>query len=125
IDSRLTGGTTGNGPDIVRNGGQAVATLGLTAAPVQPYILGGVGVSRYNVRHGQQLGFKSDTTGALPVGAGLRTHMGHFTADARLGYNFLFDQNFAPVGTTGIEAPGTNSNFSRGGRYLGTLSVGS
>jgi len=32
-----------NGPDLVRNGGQAALTFGLGAAPVQPYVLGGIG----------------------------------------------------------------------------------
>lgn len=112
-----------SGADIVRNGGQAVATVGLSAAPVQPYLLGGIGVSRYNVR-APTPGFESDTVGSVPVGAGLRTHVGHFTADARLGYNFLFSQQFAGnVEESTIGAPG-DTNFSNGGRYIGTLNVG-
>jgi len=111
-----------NGADIVRNGGQALLTLGLGAAPVQPYILGGVGVHRYNVRGTNVLGFKDDTNGAIPVGAGLRTHIGHFTADARLDYNFIFSQDFAPTADTmnllGLDA--TNA-----GRYQGLVQIGS
>lgn len=114
---------TVNGADIIRNGGQVVATVGLSAAPVQPYILGGIGVSRYNVRSNTP-GFDDDTVGAVPVGAGLRTHIGNFTADARLGYNFLFDQEFAGnVATTDIGAPG-DTTFSNGGSYTGTLNFG-
>ncbi len=113
-----------SGPDIVRNGGHAVATLGLAASPVQPYILGGIGLSRYNVRGGFSEGFQDDTVGNVPVGAGLRTHIGDFTADARVNYNFLFDQEFATgVATTGVGAPG-DSNFSNAGRYSGTLNLG-
>ena len=105
----------GSGPDIIRNGGQAALTLGLTASPVQPYVLGGVGVSRYNVRNGgEALGFRSDTTGNVPVGVGLRTHIGDFTADARVNYNFLLANQFS----TGVE------NDLWNGRYTGTLNLG-
>ncbi len=79
LDARLRGGST-NSPDLVRNGGQAALTLGLTATPVQPYVLGGVGFSDYNFR-GAAAEFRDDTVGNVPVGAGLRTHIGDFTAD--------------------------------------------
>ncbi|MET0406049.1 MAG: hypothetical protein ABW123_26770, partial [Cystobacter sp.] len=85
----------GSGPDIIRNGGQAALTLGLSATPVQPYVLGGIGLNRYNVRNGEALGFRDDTNTNVPVGAGLRTHIGSFTADARINYNFLLDNDFA------------------------------
>ena len=103
----------GSGPDIVRNGGQAALTLGLTASPVQPYVLGGVGINRYNVRNGEALGFRSDTNANVPVGAGLRTHIGDFTADARLNYNFLVNNEFAPV-----------ASDTWTGRYTGTVNLG-
>lgn len=112
IDSRFVG-TEQNGADIVRNGGQAAVTLGFTATPLQPYALGGVGFSHYNVRNGQSAGFQDDTVGTVPVALGVRSHVGHFTADARLGYNFLFDQQFAPSG-------GNDS----GGSYVGTVNLG-
>lgn len=117
----LTEGST-SGPDIVRNGAQAAATLALTATPVQPYVLAGVGVSRYNVR-GAAPGFRDDTVGSVPVGAGLRFHVGDFTADARVNYNFLFDQEFAAVPAADINLPGSET-FSSGGRYTGTLNIG-
>lgn len=123
IDVGRAGGVT-DGPDIIRHGGQAVATVGLGANNIQPYVLGGIGMSRYNVRAGFSEGFRDDTVGTVPVGAGLRTHFGNFTADARLNYNFLFDQEFAsgvPAGSIG--APG-DSNFSEGGSYLGTVNLG-
>jgi hypothetical protein len=123
IDNGVAGGARG-GPDIIRQGGQAVATFGLMASNVQPYVLGGIGVSRYNVRAGFAQGFDDDTVGQVPVGAGLRTHIGDFTADARLNYNFLFDQEFASgVPATGVGAPG-DSDFSQGGSYLGTVNIG-
>ncbi|SEU37490.1 outer membrane protein [Stigmatella erecta] len=102
-----------SGPDIVRNGGQAAATFALSATPVQPYVLGGIGLSDYNFR-GTGGGFSDDTVGNVPVGAGLRTHFGSFTADLRANYNFLFDQDFAAVDD------GLNGN----GRYSGTLNIG-
>jgi hypothetical protein len=118
--SLLAEGTSG--PDIVRNGAQAAATVALTATPVQPYLLAGVGVSRYNVR-GTAPGFRDDTVGNVPVGAGLRFHVGDFTADARVNYNFLFDQEFAAVPAADIDLPG-DQTFSSGGRYTGTLNLG-
>lgn len=123
IDNGTSGGARG-GPDIIRNGGQAVATVGLMASSLQPYVLGGIGVSRYNVRAGFSEGFRDDTVGQVPLGVGLRTQMGNFTADARVNYNLLFDQEFAAnVPATDVGAPG-DSEFSKGGSYLGTLNVG-
>ncbi len=108
------GGT--GGPDLVRNGGQAAVTFGLAATPVQPYVLGGVGFSDYNFRGAGAAagGFTDDMVGNVPVGAGLRTHIGNFTADARLNYNFLFDQDFA----------GVDDGLNEIGRYSGTLNIG-
>jgi hypothetical protein len=91
-------------------------TFGLGAAPVQPYVLGGIGFSDYNFRNAgaAAAGFGDDMVGNVPVGAGLRTHIGDFTADLRANYNFLFDQEFAGIDT------GLNEN----GRYSGTLNIG-
>lgn len=119
--NNVKGGDLVNGADIVRNGGQAVATVGLTATAIQPYVLGGVGLSRYNVRGGDNTRFKDDTTGHVPLGAGLRTHVGPFTADARFNYNVLFDAGFA----TNVQARDVAGvNTINGGRYLGTLNLG-
>jgi hypothetical protein len=98
----------GKGPDIVRHGGQAVLTLGLPTA-VQPYILGGVGLSHYSVRSGiQAAGFHDDTSGLIPLGAGVRAHIFHFTVDARFVYNVLFSQGFTdranPQSIVGIKS---------------------
>lgn len=122
LDTVLLPEGSSSGPDVVRNGAQAAATVALTATPVQPYVLAGLGVSRYNVR-GTALGFSDDTVGNVPVGAGLRFHIGDFTADARVNYNFLFDQEFAAAPTADIDLPG-DETFSAGGRYTGTLNIG-
>jgi hypothetical protein len=113
LDTRA-GGVGGSGPDLVRNGGQAALTFGLAATQVQPYVLGGVGLSDYHFRRAAP-GFRDDTVGNVPVGAGLRTQFGDFTADLRADYNFLFSQDFAP----GV-SDGANGN----GRYAGTLNIG-
>ncbi|AKJ07953.1 hypothetical protein ATI61_107395 [Archangium gephyra] len=104
----------GSGPDIVRNGAVANVTLGLTAAPIQPYVLGGFGMNWYNIRNGEALGFSDDTSSRVPVGVGLRTHIGDFTADARVNYNILLNEDFAP---------GVDDRFSTGS-YQGTLNLG-
>jgi hypothetical protein len=116
LDESVGNLTGANGPDLVRNGGQAALTFGLGAAPVQPYVLGGIGFSDYNFRGGgaAAAGFGDDMVGNVPVGAGLRTHIGSLTADLRANYNFLFDQDFVGVDD------GLNGN----GRYSGTLNIG-
>ena len=106
----------GSGPDIVRNGAVANVTLGLTAAPVQPYVLGGFGMNWYNVRNGQTFGFTDDTSSRIPLGVGLRTHVGGFTADARVNYNVLLSEDFAPARVD-------NGEFTTGS-YQGTLNLG-
>lgn len=106
----------GSGPDIVRNGAVANLTIGLTATPIQPYVLGGFGMNWYNVRNGEAIGFRDDTNSKIPVGVGLRTQIGHFTADARANYNFLLSDDFAPVRVdTGNAATGS---------YSGTINLG-
>jgi hypothetical protein len=107
------------GADLVRNGAQAVATVGLGAAPVQPYLLAGLGINWYRARS-SSIGFVNDTSGNVPLGGGVRAHIGHFTADARLDYNLLFNNDLAGPGA---QFAGYTSNNS--GRYQGTLSVGS
>ncbi|OJH41659.1 hypothetical protein BON30_11070 [Cystobacter ferrugineus] len=107
-------GNAGGGPDIIRNGGQAALTFGLAATPVQPYVLGGLGLNRYNVRNGDGERFRDDTNANVPVGAGLRTHIGDFTADARINYNFLLSNDFSP----GVESDTWT------GRYTGTINLG-
>jgi hypothetical protein len=106
---------SGRGPDIVRNGAQAAVTVGLSAAPVQPYLLGGFGMNWYNVRNGESLGFRDDTNSKVPVGIGLRTHIGSLTADLRANYNFLIADDFAP----GVDAGDATTV-----RYNGTHNIG-
>jgi hypothetical protein len=105
----------GSGADLIRNGGHAALTFGLAATDVQPYVLGGVGLSRYNVRNGAP-GFADDTVGSVPVGLGLRTHIGDFTADARVNYNFLWSQDFAAA-DTGLETGSYNGTINLGGTF--------
>jgi hypothetical protein len=104
----------GTGPDIVRNGAVANLTFGLAATPVQPYVLGGFGMNWYNIRNGEALGFTDDTSSRIPVGVGLRTHIGDFTADARVNYNVLLNEGFAPVDNDRLTT----------GSYQGTLNLG-
>ncbi|WP_426752096.1 hypothetical protein [Myxococcus sp. Y35] len=112
-------------PDIIRNGGQAVATLGLTASAIQPYILGGVGLNRYNVRRGAEaLGYRDDTAGSVPLGAGLRFYTGSFTADLRANYNLLFDQELVPDLPPAENQPLSDVTFAGGSSYNATLNVG-
>lgn len=107
-----------SGPDLVRNGGQAALTLAMTPTAVQPYLLGGIGISNYHFRGGESLGYSDDTVGNVPAGVGVRGHFGHFTADLRGYYNFLFDKQFAPnIDPGGGDAGG-------GGSYVGSLNVG-
>lgn len=117
IDAGGEGGAV-DGPDLIRNGGQAVVTLGLFATDWHPYLLGGIGINDYNFRGGEALGYDDDTVGNVPAGLGFRGHVGDFTVDARANYNFLFDKEFAP----GSESSG--GDFGEGGSYQGTLSVG-
>ncbi|NPC74279.1 hypothetical protein D7Y27_15670 [Corallococcus sp. AB004] len=107
-----------DGPDLVRNGGQAALTLAITPTAVQPYLLGGIGISNYHFRGGEALGYSDDTVGNVPAGVGVRGHFGHFTADLRGYYNFLFDKQFAPDIDPGGSDP------SGGGSYTTTLNVG-
>ncbi|HZI07576.1 MAG TPA: hypothetical protein VEZ71_26400 [Archangium sp.] len=107
----------GTGPDIVRNGAVANLTLGLTAAPVQPYVLGGFGMNWYNVRNGEELGFRDDTSAKVPVGLGLRTHIGSLTADARVNYNILLRDEFAPVANDDVTTGSYNGTLNLGGTF--------
>lgn len=105
--------------DIIRNGGSAVATLGLGASPVQPYVLGGIGVDRYNVRDAEGEAFSDDTVGNVPVGVGLRTHVGNFVADLRGNYGILFNQGFATnEGNTNLRDIGDETPTGRYGAQL-------
>ncbi|MCP3062727.1 hypothetical protein LXT21_28475 [Myxococcus sp. K38C18041901] len=119
IDGNGRGGSLGSGPDVVRSGGQALVVGNFTATRLQPYAVTGLGVDDYNIRHdaqGRIYGFEDDTSGYVPAGLGLRYQVNKLiTADARVSYNFLFDQGFAPTSAT---------PNALDGRYMGTLQVG-
>ncbi|HYO53340.1 outer membrane beta-barrel protein [Archangium sp.] len=114
IDTFGPGGAA-NGADIVRNGGQAAVTLGITPTKLQPYVLGGIGIEHFNVRGISPIaGFQDDTSGYVPAGVGLRYNIGPLiTADARVSYNIPFEQDFAPV-----------DNGIGNGRYQALLQLG-
>jgi hypothetical protein len=82
--------------DLVRNGGSAVATIGLAPAQFQPYLLGGIGIDRYHVRNpsATTADFRDDNVGNVPLGLGFRSQIGSFTADLRGIYGVLFNQGF-------------------------------
>jgi opacity protein-like surface antigen len=108
--------------DIVRNGGSAIGTIGLAPARFQPYLLGGIGFDRYNVRNASaSSNFHDDTLGNVPLGLGFRTHVGHFTADARGVYGLLFNQGFAPGGNTDL---GDIGDHTPDGRFQAQVRLG-
>jgi hypothetical protein len=113
IDLAGPGGVS-NGADIVRNGGQAAVTLGLTPTKLQPYVLGGVGFQNYDVRGDDPaFGYSDDFSGYVPAGVGLRYNIGSLlTADARVNYNIPFAQDFGP------------DNGADDGRYQALLQLG-
>lgn len=119
IDTSGRDALTSGNADIVRNGGAAVATVGLSAAPVQPYLLGGLGFDRYDVRHNDTGDFRNDTVGNVPLGVGLRTQVSKFTADLRGTYGVLFSQNFAEgEGNTHLTDIGSSTPTGRFGAQL-------
>lgn len=108
-------GGAASGADLVRNGGQAAVTLGLTPTRLQPYVMGGIGIENYNARGiAPVAGFVDDTHGYVPAGLGLRYNLGTLlTADARVSYNVPLSQDFAPI---------DNDLFD--GRYQALLQLG-
>lgn len=125
-DNVTHGVDVASGPDLLRNGGRAMATIGLLDAAVQPYLLGGVGVNWYSVRgNARAFGFKDDTSGEVPLGLGLRMQRGAFTADLRGLYNIPFSQDFAPgVTTTSTNIQVATLDTQNDGRYQATLALG-
>lgn len=112
-----------DGARLTRHGAYAVASVGLLSSVVRPYVMGGLGLSVYNIR-GVVRGFGDGLVGNVPLGAGVRASYRGLTADARLGYNVLFDQRHAtgaPVSNVG-EPPALT--IGRAGRYSGTLHLG-
>lgn len=104
----------GDGADIVRNGGQAAALVGL-GTRINPYILGGFGVEDYNIRNGELLGYSDSVHTYIPAGLGVAMYVTrNIRADLRGTYDFLLADDFAPVDGGDI--------FN--GRYQGTLLIG-
>ena len=69
---------------------------------------------------GGAAGLADDTVGNVPMGGGLRTHVGNFTADLRGSYNMLFDNQLGtPAGDNVFDFDNGNS-----GRWNGTLNIG-
>ncbi len=123
IDERMRG--TGLGRELVRNGAYAAASVSPFSSAVRPYVMGGLGFSSYNVRGGA-VELRDHIVGNVPLGAGVRTSAGAFTADARLNYTVLFDEEFAvgaPVPRSRTGGP-SDLRISKSGRYSGTLNLG-
>jgi hypothetical protein len=111
---------TSTGVDMIRNGAHVAATFGLGAAPVQPYVLAGIGIDRYTVRPGNTF-FRDTTSGNIPLGLGIRTYIGRFTADLRGAYNVVLSNHL----TTSVgSSPGLGGNILNAGRWDGTLNLG-
>jgi hypothetical protein len=112
-----------DGVELVRHGVHAAVTVRLFHSVVRPYVMGGLGLSVYNIR-GTVRGFGDDLVGNVPLGAGVRASYRSFIADARLNYTVLFDQRYAtgaPVSNVGEPAALT---IGKAGRYSGTLNLG-
>ncbi|PTL84203.1 hypothetical protein DAT35_12285 [Vitiosangium sp. GDMCC 1.1324] len=123
LDARRVPQGAGDGLALVRDGAYAAASVGLLSSRVRPYVMGGLGFSVYNIR-GTVQGFGDETVGHVPMGAGVHTSLGVFSADARLEYDVLFDQRYAagaPVPNVGGRTPLT---IGRSGRYSGRLNLG-
>lgn len=108
-------GGAGSGADVVRNGGHIAGTLGLLPTALQPYVLAGIGVNRYDVRN-PIAGFADSSSGYVPLAGGLRINRGAFTADARLGVNVQFADEL------GVN-PATNEDIN-GTYYDGMIRMG-
>ncbi len=113
------------GGRLMRNGANVDAKVTLYPGVVEPFVYGGVGVSRATFSGlPAETAFHADTFGQVPLGAGLVFHIGAFTAGARLAYNFLFDQQFTDVSSTaavlGLSVPSSNlwnGEVQLGGRF--------
>ncbi len=112
------------GGNLVRNGGHAAITVGLSATRVQPYILAGIGIDHYSVSGGGTA-YSSQTNGSVPLGGGIRTYFdGGFTLDLRGTYDLQFGNSFATnVATGGV--PGTTTSVDlNASRWTGVLMAG-
>jgi hypothetical protein len=112
-------GPEGNstGADFVRNGGALAVTFNAPTPLLQPYALAGVGFDRYDLRGPSDATFKDDTSGRVPLGAGVRGGVGAFVADARFHYDVLFSQQFARTGIGDDIGGGYTAMLNLGGRF--------
>jgi hypothetical protein len=84
---------------VVRNGAGVNLRFALPTA-VEPYVYGGVAVSRANVSGvTDETGYGDDTFGTVPVGGGVNFHAGAFNAGVRGGVDFPFDNDYLPENT--------------------------
>jgi hypothetical protein len=117
---------TAAGARIVRNGANVNVKITLAPTKVEPYVFGGVGISRADVRQGGEqasiAGYTDDVFGMVPLGGGLNWQVGRFTAGARLSYNMLFNRDFTPG--TRLNSLGIDNKRS-GDIWNGVLNLGS
>lgn len=110
---------SGNGPDLIRNGGYAVVTPGVTAwldgtgmKTIKPYLLGGIGVDGFTAQHNAPgSGFSNQVDGSIPFGAGLELRDHQFVMNARFNYDYTFGDQFSPYASNPL-------------RYQGQLAMG-
>jgi hypothetical protein len=120
VDENVVPGNTGanDGADLVRNGGHIAVSFNAPTRYVQPYALAGIGIDRYSARgESENVGFRDDTAGRIPLGAGLRSSGGGFTADLRLVYDVVFDQDFAGLANDDTVGAGYTGMLQVGGRF--------
>lgn len=77
------------GPNLLGNGVEANLRLNMLLGAVRPYVLAGVGWTRYSLvtpRPDMSLVGDGDDTAAFPMGAGVGVHVGRFAIDLRAVY---------------------------------------
>ncbi len=108
------------GPFVLRTTGVIDAKFSLPAM-VEPYVFGGIGLSRSTVRRNTDLsGLRSDTFGVAPIGGGVDAHYGNLVVGARASYNFFFDDQLT-TGTPGSAIEATGGNGWQAGLNIGAL----
>ncbi len=105
---------------IVRNGGSANVRVNLLPTPLAPFVFAGAGINWATVSN-EAAGYRNDTFGSIPMGAGLDWRIGDFTAGARFTFNYLFDREFTPPTQTGAFGFGDKQG---GDIYNGLIQVG-
>ena len=114
-------GLSGNGIDIVRNGGHADVTFAIGPWAVQPFVLAGVGANYSSVSDAAQAaGFSSGWAGYIPLG-GIRGQIHNVTIDIRGAYDLPFSDSLSPGGSGQNTLGLSTGNY---GRWNATLNVG-